>query len=148
MKTIHPIQKLAWVYTGLFLFVTSLGYLPGLTDANGVTLGLFSLQPIDDALHFGSAVWAACAAWWSPRASTLYFKIFGVIYGLDGVCGLLFGNGYLDLGIFNQGPIALDWTTKIFANLPHIIIGGLAAFIGFVVSRQFPAQASHETKVA
>lgn len=44
-------QKLAWVYVGLFVFVAALGYLPGLTNDAGYLLGLFKIDPIDDMLH-------------------------------------------------------------------------------------------------
>jgi len=132
----HIVQKLAWVYGGLFLFVVALGYLPGLTNDSGQLFGLFRIELIDDALHLGSGLWAAAAAWYSARAATLYFKLFGSIYTLDGIVGLLFGQGFLDGGIFIHGITSLDWGTKFAANLPHLLIGGIAAFIGFVVSRQ------------
>ncbi|MDP9311359.1 MAG: hypothetical protein M3R24_10815 [Chloroflexota bacterium] len=47
----HVMQKLAWVYVGLFVFVAALGYLPGLTNDAGYLLGLFKIDPIDDMLH-------------------------------------------------------------------------------------------------
>lgn len=137
---VYIMQKLAWVYAGLFVFVASLGYLPGLTNDAGYLLGLFRIDPIDDLLHLGSGLWAAVAAWRSARASTLYFKLFGCIYGLDGIIGLLFGQGFLDGGIFLHGPAALDLATRIGANLPHILIGGTAVLIGFVLSRRYAAQ--------
>src|ERR1044072_4729594 len=84
---ISVMQIAAWVYAGLFLFVVALGYIPGLTNAHGQLMGLFHIDPIDDILHFGSGLWAAIAAWRSTYASTLYFKIFGVLYGLDGIIG-------------------------------------------------------------
>ena len=133
-------QKLAWTYAGLFVFVAALGYLPGLTNDAGYLLGLFKIDPIDDLLHLGSGLWAAAAAWRSARASTLYFKLFGCIYGLDGIVGLLLGQGFLDGGIFLHGPAALDLATRIGANLPHIMIGGTAVLLGFVVSRRYAAQ--------
>jgi len=134
-SSLSLMQKLAWIYAGLFLFVVALGYLPGLTNQAGQLLGLFKIDLIDDALHLGSGIWAALAAWRSPRAATLYFKLFGTIYGLDGLCGLLFGQGFLDGGIFIYGPIPLDLFTRFAANLPHLLIGGFAAFAGFVLSR-------------
>jgi hypothetical protein len=137
---VHIMQKLAWVYAALFLFVVSLGYLPGLTNGAGQLFGLFRIELIDDALHLGSGIWAAVAAWRSARASTIYFKLFGIVYGLDGVIGLLFGQGFLDGGIFVHGPIALDWGTRFGANLPHILIGGTAVVIGFIVSRRYATQ--------
>ena len=129
-------QKLAWAYAVMFVITASLSYIPGLTDADGMMFGLFSLQLHDDLLHLGSGIWAAIAAYLSPRASTLYFKIFGIMYSLDGVMGLFLGQGYLDAGIYFYGITPLPLTTRIFANLPHILIGGAAVFAGFVLSRQ------------
>jgi hypothetical protein len=133
---------LAIVYAVMFLIIGSLSYIPFLNDAAGYTLGIFRLEWHDDTLHYLSGLWAAAAAWISlrtgSRAATWYFRLFGILYGLDGVMGLLLGQGYLDGGIFLYGPTDLDWGFKFFANLPHILIGGLAVFIGFILSRKFP----------
>ena len=107
----NPLRILACVYAVLFAFVTSLNYIPGLTDAEGRTFGLFALDVFDDALHGASGLWAALAAWWSTRATVTYFRWFGTLYCLDGLLGLATGSGYLDLGI-----------------------GGFAAFTGFVLA--------------
>ena len=131
------IRILAAAYAALFLFVVALGYLPGLTNTEGQLLGLFKIDLIDDALHFGSGVWAAVAAWHSTRASVQYFKLFGAVYTLDGVFGLLFGQGFLDGGIFTRGITPIDFGTRFAANLPHLLIGGIAVLIGFVVSRRY-----------
>lgn len=133
MKTI---RTFAWIYAALFLFVVALGYIPGLTNADGQLLGLFRIDPIDDIVHLISGIWAAVAAMRSTRASTLYFRIFGSIYSLDAVLGLLFGEGILDAGIIRHGITQLDLSTRIAANMPHIVIGGLALFIGFVLGRR------------
>jgi hypothetical protein len=138
---IHPLQAMAWIYAALFLSVVLVGYIPGLTNPQGQLLGLFRIELKDDALHLASAIWAAVAAWWSVRASTLYFKGFGSVYTLDGLIGLLFGQGILDGGIFIHGVTAIDWLTKLFANLPHLIIGGIAMVIGFHLSRRYAEQA-------
>ncbi len=139
-SSIHLMQKLAWVYAGLFLAVVALGYIPGLTNEHGQLLGLFHIELKDDILHLGSAIWAALAAWTSARAATFYFKLFGPIYFFDGVCGFLFGQGYLDFGIFRFGPTPLPLMTRIGANIPHIIIGGLAIIIGYWVSQRLAKQ--------
>ena len=132
-----PIQKLAWFYAIMFVILGSLSYIPFINDENGVTLGIFSLQWYDNLLHYASGAWAAYAAWKSSRASEFYFKLFGIIYGLDGVMGLLTGQGYLDGGIFINGITPLDWGFKIAANIPHILIGGIAVLIGFVFAKRF-----------
>lgn len=127
------IQKLAWGYAGLFVFVVLLGYLPGVNDAQGLMFGLFKLDLYDDLLHLASGIWAGIAAWWSTRAAIFYFKTFGILYGFDGVVGLITERGYLDLGIFVQDAVGLDLGTRLAANLPHILIGGIALLIGFVL---------------
>ena len=134
---ITPTQKLAWFYAVMFVVLGSLSYIPWINDENGVTLGIFSLQWYDNLLHYASGAWAAVAAWRSFKASEFYFKLFGIIYGLDGVMGLLTGQGYLDGGIFINGVTPLDWGFKVAANIPHILIGGIAVIIGFVFARKF-----------
>ena len=129
-------QQWAWVYAVLFFLVVAVGYVPAFNDASGNLFGLFSLQLVDDALHLGSGIWAALAAWRSAYASTLYFRLFGTIYFLDGVVGLIFGRAYLDGGLFVDGPASLDLMTKIATNLPHIVIGGTAMVLGFIVARR------------
>lgn len=130
-------QRWAWIYTALFLGVVSLGYIPGLTNDQGQLLGLFRIELKDDLLHLGSAIWAAWAAWTSAKQSTFYFKLFGLVYFLDGVCGLLTGYGYLDLGIFQADRLPVDMMTRIGANIPHILIGGVAVLVGFVLSKRY-----------
>jgi hypothetical protein len=136
-REVRTIQELAWLYAGLFFFVVLLGYIPAFNDEQGLLFGLFKIDPIDDILHLASGIWAAFAAWHSLKYSVFYFKAFGILYCLDGLIGLIFGNGYLDLAIFLNGPAVLDFGTKIAINTPHILIGGLAAFLGFRLSKKF-----------
>jgi hypothetical protein len=131
----NPLRLLAWIYAVLFAGVTSLNYIPGLTDAEGRTFGLFALDLFDDLLHAASGVWPALAAWWSTPATVTYFRWFGTLYCLDGLLGLATGSGYLDLGIFLHGVLDYPFVTRVLMNLPHIAIGGFAAFAGFVLAR-------------
>jgi hypothetical protein len=131
----NPLRIIAAVYAVLFAVVTSLNYIPGLTDAQGRTFGLFSLDIFDDTLHAASGVWAALAAWCSTRATIFYFRVFGTLYCLDGLLGLATGSGYLDLGIFLHGVLDLPFVTRVLMNLPHIAIGGFAVFAGFGLAR-------------
>ena len=133
MKTV---RAFAWAYALLFVGVTALGYIPGFLDDQGNLFGLFKLQWWDDALHLGSGLWAAIAAWMSYNASRTYFRIFGPLYFLDGVLGLLTGSGYLDLGIILHGPMAMPLQTRIAMNVPHIMIGGVAVLVGYVLAKR------------
>jgi hypothetical protein len=128
------IRLVAWGYAGILIFAAALNYIPGLTDAQGRVFGIFALDIYDDLLHLASAAWAAAAAYWSRPAAKTFLKIFGTLYCLDGLLGLAIGSGYLDLGIVIYGVQNLPLGFKILANLPHIALGGFAAFCGFVLA--------------
>ena len=87
-------------------------------------------------LHLVSAAWAAVSAYWSRDASVNFLKLFGTLYFLDGLLGLVTGSGYLDLGILLYGVQSLPLGFKILANLPHLALGGFAMFAGFVLAER------------
>ena len=136
MQTEKLVRALGWAYALLFIGVTALGYIPPFLDEHGNLFGLFKLQWWDDALHLGSGVWAAIAAYTSYNATRTYFRIFGPLYLLDGVVGLLTGMGYLDLGIVLHGPADLPLATRIAMNVPHIAIGGIAILVGYLLAKR------------
>lgn len=114
-----------------FMLVVAVGYVPQFNDANGNLFGLFNLDLYDDSLHLFSGLWAGIAAWWSYGAARRYFRLFGPLYFADGVMGLFLGSGYLDGGIFLYGPIRQSLYAHVFANLPHLLIGGVAIWVGY-----------------
>ena len=130
------VRKIATIYAVVLTLAALTNYIPGLTDAQGRAFGIFALDIYDDALHLASATWAAVAASLSTRASTLFLRLFGTLYLLDGLMGLAFGSGYLDLGILLSGVQSLPLGFKILANLPHVALGGLAVFAGFALAPQ------------
>ena len=123
-------RTIAFGYFVILSFVAALNYIPGMTDADGVVLGVFALDIYDDALHGASALWALVAALVSARAARIYLVLFGAIYLGDGLLGLATGSGYLDLGIWNYGIQKLDFLFKIKANTPHVALGGFALLMG------------------
>ena len=128
-------QKIAAGLAVALAFAGSLNYVPGLTDEQGRSFGIFALDIYDDALHFASAAWAAIAAWLSHKASKSFLFYFGALYFADGLMGLITGSGYLDLGIINYGWQDLDFGFKILANLPHLALGGIALGSALFVDR-------------
>tara|TARA_R110000751_G_scaffold95381_1_gene186264 strand:+ start:5004 stop:5414 length:411 start_codon:yes stop_codon:yes gene_type:complete len=120
------LRWIAVIYAILLLFAASLNYIPGLTDSQGRSFGIFALDIFDDLLHVASAAWAAIAAYISTRASRAFLLYFGILYFGDGFLGLITGSGYLDLGIINYGIQNLPFGFKILANLPHLALGGFA----------------------
>ena len=131
-----PIRRWGWIYFVALVAVVIIGYIPAFEDADGNLFGLFKLDLYDDALHLASGLWGGIAAWHSRRAAEQYFRVFGPLYFLDGVLGLITGMGYLDGGIFLYGPVDLPLITRFFANLPHLILGGWAAYVGYVMARK------------
>jgi hypothetical protein len=136
------VRAFGWTYFALFVAVVAIGYVPAFEDDQGRLFGLFTLDLYDDSLHLASGVWAGIAAALSRDAARIYFRIFGPLYFLDGVMGFLLGSGYLDLGIFLYGPLDLPIETRFFANLPHLLIGGIAIWLGYFLARRSPEPAA------
>lgn len=134
------VRLFGWIFFLGFMAVVAVGYVPPFHDAQGNLFGLFQLDLYDDSLHFFSGLWAGIAAWRSYGAARTYFRLFGPLYFADGVMGLFLGSGYLDGGIFLYGPIKESLYVHVFANLPHLIIGGLAIWVGYRLARR-PAEA-------
>ncbi|HWE19885.1 MAG TPA: hypothetical protein VG758_22340 [Hyphomicrobiaceae bacterium] len=134
------IRLIAWAYALVLLFAAALNYIPGLTDAQGRVFGIFALDIYDDLLHLASATWAAVSAYWSRQAAKTFLKLFGTLYFLDGLLGLVTGSGYLDLGIVIYGVQDLSFGFRILNNLPHLALGAFAAFSGFVLAARTGAR--------
>ena len=126
---------LAWVYAAGFLGVFLITHTPGFTDANGFLFGLFKIDPIDDIVHLLSGLAGVVVAGYATRHISLYFKLIGILYGLDVVVGLTQQRGFLDLSIFTHGLGSPDFgLTNIAINFPHIVIAGIALVVGFGTS--------------
>ena len=132
-------DRIRWIAAGFALalaLVTTLSYIPGLTDAQGRTFGLFKLNLYNDLLHTASAIWAGIAAMTSRRASVNFLKLFGTFYFLDGVMGTAIGSGFLDLGVFINGVLQQSLAFNFMASLPHLVLGGIALVSGFVLANR------------
>ncbi|MEO3414320.1 hypothetical protein AAFO92_06685 [Roseovarius sp. CAU 1744] len=125
------LQKISLGYFVALMIAASLNYIPGLTDDQGLAFGIFALDLFDDALHVASALWALSAGLIGHRASRIFLVIFGALYLGDGVFGFFTGYGYLDMGIFTNPSAGMSFTLpRVFANLPHVALGGFALWAG------------------
>ena len=131
MGKLSTMQRIAVGYACALAFAAALNYIPGFTDAQGRTFGIFALDLYDDLLHLASAAWALLAAWTSRAAAVTFLKTFGALYFLDGLLGVLTGVGFLDLGIFIYGPQPGSMVFKFLASAPHLVLGGFAMYAGF-----------------
>lgn len=131
------LQKICLGYTVALLGAASINYIPGLTDDEGLAFGIFALDLFDDALHVASALWALAAALVSHRAAKIFLVLFGALYLGDGVFGIFTGYGFLDFGIFTNPSAGMSWTLpRLFANLPHLALGGFALWAGLKLDRR------------
>jgi hypothetical protein len=126
-----PVRGVAAGYALVLGVVALLNQVPGIVDGEGRVFGIFALDVYDDLLHAASALWAAVAAFVSRRASIAFLRLFGTLYLLDGLLGLATGSGYLDLGIVLYGIQPQPAMFRVLANLPHLALGGVAAFVGW-----------------
>ena len=125
----------ALIYAVILTLVAAINYISGLTDEAGLALGLFALDPFDDALHLASAVWAAVAGMLSHRASRVFLLTFGALYLADGLLGVATGSGFLDLGILRWGVLDQPLMTNLLTSLPHVVLGGVALAVGLLARR-------------
>ncbi len=125
------LRKICYGYFVALMIAASINYLPGLTDENGLAFGIFALDLYDDALHVASALWALVAGLISKNAARTFLVLFGAAYLGDGVFGFFTGYGFLDLGIFTNDSLGMDMSLpRVFANLPHLALGGFALLAG------------------
>ena len=114
-KQLSKLQKLAWMFAGLFLFVYSLDYVPGIMYDNGKMFGLFSMTPIVDFGHLALGALAAISAMISAKAARAYFWMLGVWYGLDVIV------------FFTSHLSTMSLLVNVAVNMPHFLTS-LAAF--------------------
>ena len=130
------VRAFGWVYFLGFMVIVALDFVPRFVDAEGRLFGLFTLDLYDNSLHAASGpLGRRRRPGGRATAARTYFRIFGPLYFLDGVMGLALGSGYLDLGIFLYGPLDLPPMIRFLANLPHLLIGGVAIWVGYRLAR-------------
>ncbi len=108
----------------VFLLVGILGFVPGVTD-HEMLLGLFHTNAAHNAVHLLSGAVALACGRSSVRAAQLYFRIFGVVYGLVAVLGFVQGDALL-LGLISNN------TADVWL---HVAIAVASLVLGFGVGR-------------
>jgi hypothetical protein len=122
-RQFSTIQKCAFGFAALFLFVYLLDYVPGVMDANGKMFGLFSMTRIVDIGHLALGALALIAGFWSPAVARVYFWLLGFWYTIDVVVYFI---GHLH---------TLPLLTNFLVNLPHLIIFLAAYWIALNVGK-------------
>jgi hypothetical protein len=129
----ETLRKLAWLYTAGFIGIFIITHTPALNDENGLSFGLFKIDPVDDFVHLLSGIAGFIVAWRANRYIPLFFKLIGLAYMGDAIVGMMTSRGLLDGSLFSQGAAGADFSMRNWAlNLPHIVLSGIALVIGFM----------------
>jgi hypothetical protein len=115
-RSFATLQKCAFGFALLFLFVYSLDYVPGIMDSNGKMFGLFSMTTFVDVGHLGLGLLALISGFVSPRTARVYFWFLGFFYAADVI---VYAIRHLHL---------ISPVTNLLVNMPHILVS-IAAFL-------------------
>lgn len=107
---------MAKVFGWVFLLIGILGFVPGIT-ANGMLLGIFEVDALHNIVHLLTGVVALSMAKGSPKT---FFKVFGVIYAVVAILGLIGASPVLGLIHVNGAD-----------NVLHVLVALIALYYGF-----------------
>ena len=130
------VRKAAAFFALLFLIVWIATHVPAFSDVSGYNFGLFKIDPIDDIVHLLTAVVGLFSAWYSAGAARKFLLLFGVLYAIDALVGIVSQLGFLDLSLLNavlSGGTVLDPDLSVknfLINGPHIVISAAMVWIG------------------
>lgn len=113
------IKKLAWVLAIIFVAVGILGFVPGVT-ANGLLLGIFEVDTLHNLVHLISGLVFAWGAAASEKTTVAVFKVFGIVYAIVAVVGLVQGDTVLGLIATNTADHVL-----------HLVLAVVLLYVGF-----------------
>lgn len=118
------LKKVALVFGVVFTLVGVLGFVPGITNDEGLLLGIFQVDGLHNVIHLLSGL-AGLAASSTESYSQLYLRVFGAVYAAVTIVGFVQGDTVLGLIEVNAAD-----------NLLHLVltVGLLGA--GFGLKRE------------
>ncbi|MCE9643450.1 MAG: DUF4383 domain-containing protein [Candidatus Andersenbacteria bacterium] len=122
---------MANVFGWVLLTIGVLGFVPGITT-NGHLLGIFDVNTLHNLVHLISGLAALYLASKGEAQAQLFFKVFGVVYGLVAVLGF-FGGDAPVLGLISNNT-ADTWL--------HVVIAVVALWLGFGPKKSESMQAA------
>lgn len=122
------LKTIATGFGAVMLLVGILGFVPGLAP-DGMLLGIFMVDGLHNVVHVLTGIAAIAAGMMGGTYPKLYFKAFGVVYGLVTVLGFLTGHGLVALIPVNMAD-----------NILHIAITAFALYLGFGMSEPSKAK--------
>ena len=114
------LQKFAVVFGVVFVIIGILGFIPAVSP-QGHILGIFHINAAHNLVHIISGIIALWCGFKSVAYSQLFFRIFGVIYGLVALLGFYYGNQDI-LGLVANNT-ADTWL--------HVVVAAVWLYLGF-----------------
>lgn len=114
------LKSLAGVFAVVLILIGILGFIPGITTDNGRLLGIFEVDTLHNIIHLASGLFAAWGAATSESAARMYFKVFGVVYAIVAIVGIIQDDSVL-------GLIGVNLADHIL----HVVIALVALVAGF-----------------
>lgn len=121
MKMTIDLKVVCAVFGGVFVLIGVAAFIPVLVE-NGLLFGVFMVDPVHNVIHLLSGVIALVAAM-NVNYALLYFKVFGVIYGLVALAGF-----------FTEDLVIIR--VNMADNLLHTVIALVALYFGFCHKEQ------------
>lgn len=118
------VRTAAKIFGYIFVVIGILGFVPGLAPDSHL-LGLFHINALHNIIHLASGAVALMAGYASYKASRTYFQVFGIVYALVALLGLMSGDNDILGLVANNGA----------DNLLHIAIAAAALYLGFGAAR-------------
>jgi hypothetical protein len=125
------LKKTAIAFGIVFLLIGVLGFVPAAAP-NHMLLGIFHINAAHNIVHILSGAVALACGVLGSRAARTYFRVFGVVYGLVAVLGLIQGEGEL-LGLIANN------TADVWL---HFAIAAASLALGFGVRESVTAPAA------
>ena len=116
------IKKLAITFGIVFVLIGILGFVPGITQDEHL-LGIFHVNAAHNAVHLLTGVAALAAGLSSAHTAQLFFRVFGVVYGLVAILGFMAG----------AGPVLVIISNNLADAWLHLVIAVTSIMIGFAV---------------
>ncbi len=130
------LSKMAYLFAGVFILIGVLGFVPALTPEDDagmpLLLGLFMVGVLHNIIHLASGVAAFLAASSGEAYSSLYFKVFGIVYAVVTVVGFIQKDTVLGLIHVNLAD-----------NLLHLAIAAATLTLGFAIKTKADSTAAN-----
>ena len=121
------LKKIGLAFGVIFVLVGLASYVPALTP-DGKLLGIFAVNGAHNLVHIVTGAIALVVALASPANMSMFFKVFGVVYGLVALLGFFAGEQRL-LGVIAHN-LADTWL--------HVAIAAVSLWLGFGMKPEGP----------